>query len=232
MPGPKAPPPPESFNSGDMKRDWNGRARACAREYILTGFADRPEDFAESGRQAAASLLPLCPPGAVVLDLGCGIGRVARELAPHVGELHAVDVSEEMIAQARAYVGPGARIRFHVNDGRSLGALGDETVDLAFSLLTMHHVTRSAFAGYLGELGRVLRPGGRFLFSVVSRDRSPRYDVDEDRDTYTGRSYSDEDLAALLAGRFEEERRWFTESGEGDWRVTYVNLLVRKREDP
>jgi ubiquinone/menaquinone biosynthesis C-methylase UbiE len=224
----KAPPRPEEFNTGDMKRDWDARARTCAREYILTGFADQAEDFARSGREAAASLLSLCPPAAVVLDLGCGVGRVARELEPHVKEVHAVDVSEEMVRQAREYVGPASRIRFHVNDGFSLPHLGDGSVDFAFSLLTMHHVTRRAFESYLRELHRVLAPGGRFYFSVVSRDRSPSYDVDDARDTFTGRAYSDAELDRILRGRFQEEKRWFTESGEGQWRVTYVNLLIRR----
>jgi ubiquinone/menaquinone biosynthesis C-methylase UbiE len=221
-------PPPETFNTGDMKRDWNARARACSREYILTGFADRPEEFARSGRDAVASLLGFCPPGAVVLDLGCGVGRVARELEPHVREIHAVDVSDEMLRQARAYVGPSSRIRFEVNDGFTLPQLTDASIDFAFSLLTMHHVTRAAFESYLRELHRVLRPGGRFLFSVVSRDRSPAYEVDDARDTFTGRAYADAELERLLHGRFEQEQRWLTESGEGEWRVTYLNLVVRK----
>ena len=227
MSGPK-PPPPERFNTGDMGRDWDARARACAREYILTGFADRPDDFARSGQAAAEGLLAFCPPGAVVLDLGCGVGRVARELEPHVGEVHAVDVSEEMIRQAREYVGPGSRIRFQVNDGFTLAHLADGKVDFAFSLLTMHHVTRAAFESYLGEVHRVLRPGGRFYFSVVSRDRSPAYEVDDGRDTFTGRAYADAELSALLRGRFEQVERWLADSGDGSWRVTYVNLLLRK----
>jgi len=224
----KPAPPPEHFNTGDMKRDWDARARACAREYILTGFADQPEGFVRSGREAAASLLAFCAPGAVVLDLGCGVGRVARELEAYVAEIHAVDVSAEMIRQAREYVGPGSRIRFHVNDGFTLPQLAVGSVDFAFSLLTMHHVTRPAFESYLRELHRILKPGGRFWFSVVSRDRSPAYDVDDARDTFTGRSYSDAELDRLLRGRFQEERRWFTQSGEGHWRVTYVNLVVGK----
>jgi ubiquinone/menaquinone biosynthesis C-methylase UbiE len=224
-------PPPEAFNTGDMKHDWDARARACAREYILTGFADKAEDFALSGREAASSLRSFCPAGAAVLDLGCGVGRVARELEPHVREIDAVDVSEEMICQAREYVGPSSRIRFHVNDGFTLPQLSDDSIDFAFSLLTMHHVTRPAFESYLRELHRVLRPGGRFLFSVVSRDRSPAYEVDDARDTFTGRAYSDAELMRLFRGRFLEDQRWFTESGEGDWRVTYVNLLIRKRDE-
>jgi SAM-dependent methyltransferase len=223
-----APPPPEHFNTGDMARDWDARARSCALEYILTGFAERPDDFALSGREAAASLLAFCPPEAVVLDLGCGVGRVAREMEPHVKQIHAVDVSQEMIRQARDYVGPASRIQFQVNDGFTLGHLADESVDFAFSLLTMHHVTRAAFASYLGELHRVLRPGGLFYFSVVSRDRSPAYDVDDARDTFTGRAYTDLELTQVLGGRFVEARRWLTDSGEGPWRVTYVNLVVQR----
>ena len=228
MSGTKPPPRPEVFNTGDMKRDWDARARACAREYILTGFSDEPAGFSRSGREAAASLLSFCPPGAVVLDLGCGVGRVAREMESHVERIHAVDVSEEMVRQAREYVGPGSRIQFHVNDGLTIPHIGDGSVDFAFALLTMHHVTRPAFESYLGELHRVLAPGGLFCFSVVSRDRSPAYEVDDRRDTFTGRSYSDAELAGLFHRRFEVARRWFTESGEGAWRVTYVNLLVRK----
>src|SRR6185295_4997909 len=45
MSAPK-PPRPEEFNTGDMKRDWDARARACAREYILTGFAGEADAFA------------------------------------------------------------------------------------------------------------------------------------------------------------------------------------------
>jgi FkbM family methyltransferase len=231
MSAPK-PPRPEEFNTGDMKRDWDARARACAREYILTGFADEADAFARTGREAAGSLLSLCPPGAVVLDLGCGVGRVAREMEPHVARLHAVDVSEEMIRQARDYVGPGSRIQFHVNDGCTIPHIGDGSVDFAFALLTMHHVTRPAFESYLREVHRVLAPGGLFCFSVVSRDRSPAYEVDDHRDTFTGRSYSDAELDRLFRDRFEVARRWFTESGEGAWRVTYVNLLVRKLAEP
>lgn len=227
MSAPKPPPRPEDFNTGDMKRDWDARARACAREYILTGFADEADGFARTGREAAASLLSFCPPGAVVLDLGCGVGRVAREMEPHVERIHAVDVSEEMVRQAREYVGPGSRIQFHVNDGFTVPHIGDGSVDFAFALLTMHHVTRAAFESYLRELHRVLATGGLFCFSVVSRDRSPAYEVDDHRDTFTGRSYSDAELAGLFRDRFEVARQWFTESGEGAWRVTYVNLLVR-----
>jgi ubiquinone/menaquinone biosynthesis C-methylase UbiE len=212
-----------------MKRDWNARARLCAPEYILTGFGDLdPEEFAATGLHDAATLLPYLRPTDVVLDLGCGIGRVSRELQHHVREIHAVDVSEEMIRQARAYVGPTSKIHFHINDGSSLPNLADQSIDFAFSLLTMHHVVRSAFHSYLSEVHRILRPGGRFWFSVISRDRSPSYEVDEAHDTFTGRAYSDAEIEELLRGRWEQLERWFIESGEGNWRVTYLCLVIRK----
>ena len=226
---PNPPPHPAEFNTGDMKRDWDARARACAREYIQAGFGARdPADFSATGVQDAASLARYVGPSDVVLDLGCGIGRIARELQPLVREIHAVDVSEEMIRQARDYVGPGSRIHFHVNDGSSLEALADRSIDFAFSILTMHHVTRAVFRRYLGEVHRVLRPGGRFLFSVISKDRSPSFEIDETRDTFTGRAYSDAELDALVSQGWEELERWFIEGGEGEWRMSYIHLLLRK----
>jgi SAM-dependent methyltransferase len=59
----------------------------------------------------APFLLGLMPPErGAVLELGCGTGEITRTLAPHVGRIDAVDVSEPMLAAARDMPGGGHRV--------------------------------------------------------------------------------------------------------------------------
>ena len=66
----------------DYKAAWNREARAGAREAILTGSTD--ESFERLGEAAAGIIRRYLRGGDVVLDIGCGVGRVERYLAPHV----------------------------------------------------------------------------------------------------------------------------------------------------
>jgi SAM-dependent methyltransferase len=60
-----------------------------------------------------------------VLDLGCGPGPLARNFAPLVREVVAIDPSPEMLAEARALSGPAANIQFMAGSSYDLGsALG------------------------------------------------------------------------------------------------------------
>src|SRR5262249_15078745 len=83
----------------DYKAARNQAALADARDAILTGSTT--ESFEATGEADAAMVRRHAPPRAVVLNIGCGIGRVEKYLAPQVAEMWAVDVSGEMIAGAR-----------------------------------------------------------------------------------------------------------------------------------
>lgn len=95
-----------------MKHDWDRRARENARHFIATGkdnWAD--EEFFASGEQAVADHILTDMPSVCqgkpadrmrVLEIGCGAGRVTRALARMFGEVHAVDVSGEMVQLARS----------------------------------------------------------------------------------------------------------------------------------
>ena len=94
-----------------MQRDWDERARENARYYVATGNTDwSDEEFFASGEKAIAEdiltdMINICqgkdPKAMRVLEIGCGAGRLTRALANLFGEVHAVDVSGEMIARAR-----------------------------------------------------------------------------------------------------------------------------------
>ena len=97
------------------------------------------------------------PSGAPVLalDVGCGDGRLDAMLE-RLGELHGVDVSQDMVAAAAANAPRG---RFQVADGTRLPFV-DGTFDLTFTVCALHHVEPPERLSYIRELARVTRTGG------------------------------------------------------------------------
>lgn len=121
---------------------------------------------------------PSCPPesklnilgdvaGKDVLDLGCGGGQTSVHLARRGARVTGVDVSAAQLAHARALAG-GARVqvRFVEAPLHDLGALPDASFDLALSAFVLGYV--EDLAGALRESARLLRPGGRLVFSWSS----------------------------------------------------------------
>ena len=111
------------------------------------------------------------PPGARVLDAGCGRGHVAMRLAAEFGyRVHGVDLLAGDVARARAEAarrGLGALVGFEVGDYADL-PVPDAHFDGAFTLETLVHAPDAAAA--LAEFARVLAPGGRlalFEYSVA-----------------------------------------------------------------
>ncbi|PSL57460.1 methyltransferase family protein [Saccharothrix carnea] len=114
-------------------------------------------------RRVAADVTALAPPGAVVLDVGTGPGRLLHQLAARRADLvlGGVDLSADMVAVADAAAGAwSSRITFQVADVTSLPQ-PDDSVDLIVSTLSMHEWPDHRRA--VAELWRVLRPGGLLL---------------------------------------------------------------------
>ena len=103
----------------------------------------------------------------VVVDLGCGIGRMTRPLAEKSMHVIALDVSEKMIEQGRAANAQLGNVSWTHGDGTNLTGVEDDSVDGVFSFVVLQHVpTPEIVLGYVREMGRVLRPGGWCAFQV------------------------------------------------------------------
>jgi SAM-dependent methyltransferase len=102
-----------------------------------------------------------------VLDLGVGAGRTARFLEPLSARYECLDYSPVMVSYVKQTM-PGISVR--VGDIRDLSEFDDESFDFVFGsnnvISTVSHEDRLVV---LGEVHRVLRPGGIFMFSAHNR---------------------------------------------------------------
>lgn len=185
----------------DMKGDWNERARENAKYYIATTNWDSEELFDQSGRTDVehffSGLEDLLGPGVQALDIGCGIGRMDRFVAPRVGRLTGIDVSGEMVRRARERLADLGNAEFVEGDGTTLRPIADGALDLVFSHVVFQHVPRLVFVGYLPEVRRVLRPGGSFVFQLPTALIEPPPDPPDDN-TFDLRFWREEDVRSAL----------------------------------
>ncbi|HMC71980.1 MAG TPA: class I SAM-dependent methyltransferase, partial [Mycobacteriales bacterium] len=75
--------------------------------------------------------------GGALLEIGCGAGRLSHVLAEDFATVDSLDVSEDMIARARAH--SPANARFHQVDG-SVVPLPDRSVDAVFTVHVLQHL--------------------------------------------------------------------------------------------
>jgi ubiquinone/menaquinone biosynthesis C-methylase UbiE len=117
------------------------------------------------------------------LDLGCANGRHAELLADNATSVVGLDVSRELLSEARKRATErGFEVALVHGDAARL-PFGDETFDLAVYVATLHHLTsREARVASLDELARVLQPGGRALVSAWSTEHS-KFEETEGFDT-------------------------------------------------
>jgi SAM-dependent methyltransferase len=161
-------------SGGDVGRFWDARAREDAMFFVddrETYRAADAERFWQRGERDLDDLLGALGvrvgPGDVVVDLGCGVGRLTRVLAARAARVHAIDVSAEMLAQAVAH-NPGLdNVDWIHGDGETLRPIADAAADAVVCHVVFQHLPDPrATYGYVTEMGRVLRPGGWAAFRV------------------------------------------------------------------
>jgi 2-polyprenyl-6-hydroxyphenyl methylase / 3-demethylubiquinone-9 3-methyltransferase len=122
-----------------------------------------PSDFAVRRR----FLIDRVGAGERVLDVGCGEGRFAAELADAGARVVGVDVAEEPLRRARAR---HPELDLRLIDGEGPWELEDASFDVVWAGEVIEHVADTA--AWLSEIRRVLRSGGSLLASTPANDRS------------------------------------------------------------
>ena len=105
--------------------------------------------------------------GQAVLDLGCAGGFMAEALARRGAQVTGVDPARRAVASARAHARTeGLPIGYVVAAGEAL-PFADASFDVVVCVDVLEHV--ADLGAVLGEVARVLKPGGWFLFDTINR---------------------------------------------------------------
>jgi SAM-dependent methyltransferase len=206
-----------------MREDWDQRARENARYYVASGQEQwSDEEYFRSGevnveREVLTDMGNICqgkdPRQMRVLEIGCGTGRITRALAKQFGEVYGVDISGEMVRQARLALRDFPNAQVFQNNGRDLDvvrqATGGVPLDFAFSYIVFQHIpNRDVIENYVREAHGLLRPGALFKFQVQGF-----IDDNEPRDSWLGASFTEEQ-AREMAKRCGFEMRYHHGAGD------------------
>lgn len=100
--------------------------------------------------------------GKKVLDAGCSAGWYSKQLAERGATVTGIDISEKMIEAAKRRVGKEAEFIQH--DLSNPLPFEEQSFDLILSSLTLHYL--EDWGPIFEEFNRILKPGGKLLFSV------------------------------------------------------------------
>lgn len=98
----------------------------------------------------------------VICDMGCGPGQVARYLHDKGVKACGIDLSQGMVERARSL---NPDVEFRQGDMLALDGVADDSYGGVAAFYSVIHVPRPSLAQALGELKRVLRPGGVLLLT-------------------------------------------------------------------
>jgi len=148
-----------------MREDWNQRASEDAYYYVAFGRREQDdEEFFATAADVVRGLtaeLKRLGRRAAALEIGCGPGRLMRPMSRHFGEIHGVDVSDEMIRLANERLRDVPNAHPQVTAKSDLAMFPDAKFDFVYSYAVFQHIpSREVVFGYLREAWRVLKPGG------------------------------------------------------------------------
>jgi ubiquinone/menaquinone biosynthesis C-methylase UbiE len=102
-------------------------------------------------------------PTDVILEIGCGIGRVGQVLAPRCKQWIGCDVSPNMLQHAQQRLVAFTNVQFMQLSGYDLQPIPDASIDLVYCTVVFMHLDDWDRYNYILEACRVLKPGGRIF---------------------------------------------------------------------
>jgi SAM-dependent methyltransferase len=99
-------------------------------------------------------------PASTILEIAPGYGRFTHFLKDLSHNLIIVDLTERCIQACRERFADTEHISYHVNNGKSLAMIPDQSIDFVFSFDSLVHAESDVIEAYLKQLGKKLKPDG------------------------------------------------------------------------
>jgi SAM-dependent methyltransferase len=139
----------------ELRQAWEENAAA----WVEWARAPGHDSYWRFHRDVFLEMVPA--PSGRTLDLGCGEGRLARDLAALGHDMAGIDVSPTMVAAARE---AAPEMELHVADAAAL-PFEDSSFGLVVAFMSLQDI--DDLPGAIREAARVLAPGGRFCLAIV-----------------------------------------------------------------
>ncbi len=102
-----------------------------------------------------------------ILDLGCGTGNLTAAALQYypTAQIHALDISGDILDECRQRFAGISNIHYHQQDFNQLDFKDESSFDLVISSIAIHHIVDADKAALYIKLHGLLKPGGIFVFA-------------------------------------------------------------------
>lgn len=183
-----------------------------SREDAYSAAAGHKKDEAEfrrSGAHTVQNLLELAPVqlGDEVLEVGCGVARIGRELAHSCATWTGADISANMLSHAASRLEGLPNVRLVQLHAVGLSEFASSSFDVVYFTNMLIHLDEMDRWQYAQEAFRVLRPGGRVFMDIIDIESQAGWDMfardavrykDLERPPYMPRFSNASELAVYL----------------------------------
>jgi SAM-dependent methyltransferase len=154
----------------NYKEIWNNLSTDWTDASAAVATISDEEEIRQNGQLTADFLHEILQitPADKVLEIGCGVARIGRQLAPVCGEWHGADISGNMIAYSRERTQDLPNVYLHELPESNLCIFNEGYFDCVYSSIVFMHLDKAEMFTYMQEAYRVLAPGGRAYFDTFN----------------------------------------------------------------
>ncbi len=154
----------------DYKGVWTALSETLSSAKMHVSGTEDETVFETSGAGTAGFLLDNVGIEStdIVLEIGCGVGRVGKHLAGRCRRWIGADVSPHMLEFAAERLRDFPNVEFIELSGNDLQPLDNNSIDVVYCTVVFMHLESWDRYGYVEEAFRVLRPGGKLYVDNVN----------------------------------------------------------------
>lgn len=161
--------PMSQFQRREYRAVWDTLASSAEAAAFNASGRSSEDEVRESAEPTIRNLTELAEITVQdhVLEIGCGVGRIGRELAPLCRSWTGSDISKNMLTYAAERVRRLSNVHLKQLNGEALSEFAASSFDVVYSTNMLAHLDEIDRWSYVRDAFRVLRPGGRLFIDTI-----------------------------------------------------------------